>query len=87
LGYRKCTTAFSYVLLFDVDGPDDVCCDRQPASIFKDFDYIEKHHDKSILNMKTKQFDAADAGMINLVTAVDDHSMYTCIRCVAMCPY
>lgn len=36
--------------------------------------------------MKTKAFDASDAQMINHVTAVDDHSMYTCIKCVSMCP-
>lgn len=37
--------------------------------------------------MKTKSFDASDAEMINHVTGVDDHSMYTCIKCVSMCPY
>ncbi|CAB1065404.1 hypothetical protein D1BOALGB6SA_10201 [Olavius sp. associated proteobacterium Delta 1] len=37
--------------------------------------------------MKTKAFDASDAQMINHVTGVDDHSMYTCIKCVSMCPY
>ena len=37
--------------------------------------------------MKTKAFDALDAQMINHVSGVDDHSMYTCIKCVSMCPY
>ena len=37
--------------------------------------------------MKTKAFATADAQMINHVTGVDDHSMYTCIKCVSMCPY
>lgn len=37
--------------------------------------------------MKTKAFDAAEASLINHVTGVDDHSMYTCIKCVSMCPY
>lgn len=37
--------------------------------------------------MKTKAFDVSDAGMINLVTGVDDHSMYTCTKCVSACPY
>jgi epoxyqueuosine reductase len=37
--------------------------------------------------MSTKKFDDTEAEMINLVTGVDDHSMYTCIKCVAECPY
>ena len=37
--------------------------------------------------MKTKAFDPSDVQMINHVTGVDDHSMYTCIKCVSMCPY
>ena len=36
--------------------------------------------------MKTKAFDSQDAAMINHVTAVDDHSWYTCIQCVSECP-
>ena len=36
--------------------------------------------------MKTKAFAPKDAGMLNHVAAVDDHSMYTCIRCVSECP-
>ncbi|MBW1785138.1 MAG: hypothetical protein JRK53_00755 [Deltaproteobacteria bacterium] len=36
--------------------------------------------------MKTKAFDPQDAAMINHVTAVDDHSWYTCIKCVSECP-
>ncbi len=36
--------------------------------------------------MKTKAFDPSDVQMINHVTGVDDHSMYTCIKCVSMCP-
>jgi epoxyqueuosine reductase QueG len=36
--------------------------------------------------MKTKAFDTEDEQMINHVTGVDDHSMYTCIKCVSTCP-
>jgi len=36
--------------------------------------------------MKTKAFDLSEAPMINHLTAVDDHSMYRCIRCVSECP-
>lgn len=36
--------------------------------------------------MRTKEFDVSDAGMLNLVTGVDDHSMYTCTKCVSACP-
>lgn len=37
--------------------------------------------------MKAKAFDPADAPMINHVTGVDDHSIYTCIKCVSSCPH
>jgi epoxyqueuosine reductase QueG len=37
--------------------------------------------------MKTKAFDPSEAALINHVTGVDDHSMYTCINCVSKCPY
>lgn len=37
--------------------------------------------------MKTKAFDPSDAPLINHVTSVDDHAMYTCINCVSKCPY
>ena len=37
--------------------------------------------------MHTKAFDRSDAEMLNHVTAVDDHSTYTCIQCVSACPY
>jgi len=37
--------------------------------------------------MKTKMFGPEEVPMLNLVTGVDDHSMYTCIRCVSACPY
>jgi epoxyqueuosine reductase QueG len=37
--------------------------------------------------MKTKAFDPSEAALINHVSAVDDHSMYTCINCVSKCPY
>lgn len=36
--------------------------------------------------MRTREFDSPDVQMINHVTGVDDHSMYTCIRCVSTCP-
>jgi epoxyqueuosine reductase QueG len=37
--------------------------------------------------MKTGNFGSEDVQMINHVTAVDDHSMYRCIKCVSECPY
>jgi len=36
--------------------------------------------------MKTKAFDLSEAPTINHLTAVDDHSMYRCIKCVSECP-
>ncbi|MDI7261995.1 MAG: hypothetical protein QME90_19035, partial [Thermodesulfobacteriota bacterium] len=36
--------------------------------------------------MKAGNFGSKDAQMINHVTAVDDHSMYRCIKCVSVCP-
>ena len=37
--------------------------------------------------MKAGNFGSEDVQMINHVTAVDDHSMYRCIKCVSECPY
>lgn len=37
--------------------------------------------------MRTGNFRSEDVPMINHVTAVDDHSMYWCIKCVSVCPY
>jgi len=37
--------------------------------------------------MKTGNFGSEDVQMINHVTAVDDHSMYQCIKCVSVCPF
>ncbi len=37
--------------------------------------------------MKTGKVPSQDAQMINHLTAVDDHSMYRCIKCVSVCPY
>jgi len=37
--------------------------------------------------MKTSQMTPQDIQMINHLTAVDDHSMYRCIKCVSVCPY
>jgi len=37
--------------------------------------------------MKTASVGSEDIQMINHVTAVDDHSMYRCIKCVSVCPY
>jgi epoxyqueuosine reductase QueG len=37
--------------------------------------------------MKIKQVDQEDVKMINHLTAVDDHSMYRCIKCVSACPH
>jgi epoxyqueuosine reductase QueG len=39
-------------------------------------------HFMGVTGMKSE-----DIQMINHVTAVDDHSMYQCIRCVSMCPF
>jgi len=36
--------------------------------------------------MKAGNFGSEDVQMINHVTAVDDHSMYQCIKCVSVCP-
>jgi len=30
---------------------------------------------------------AEEVQMINHVTAIDDHSMYRCIKCVSVCPH
>lgn len=37
--------------------------------------------------MSSEKYRGSDAQMINHVTAVDDHSMYTCIKCVSSCPH
>jgi epoxyqueuosine reductase QueG len=37
--------------------------------------------------MKVGNFGSENVQMINHVTAVDDHSMYYCIKCVSVCPY
>jgi len=37
--------------------------------------------------MKTGNISSEDVQMINHLTAVDDHSIYRCIRCVSVCPY
>ncbi len=37
--------------------------------------------------MRTGNFDSEDVQMINHLAAVDDHSMYQCIKCVSACPY
>jgi epoxyqueuosine reductase QueG len=37
--------------------------------------------------MKAGDFGSEDGQMINHVTAVDDHSMYRCIKCVSVCPH
>jgi epoxyqueuosine reductase len=37
--------------------------------------------------MKAGKTPPQDIQMINHLTAVDDHSMYRCIKCVSVCPY
>jgi len=37
--------------------------------------------------MKKEQNSAEDIKILNHLTAVDDHSMYQCIKCVSVCPY
>lgn len=37
--------------------------------------------------MRTGEIPPQDVQLINHLTAVDDHSMYRCIRCVSVCPY
>jgi epoxyqueuosine reductase QueG len=37
--------------------------------------------------MKTSESPHQDVQIINHLTAVDDHSMYQCIKCVSVCPY
>ena len=61
----------------DVNGKvDRVACIRYSmrSPIFSNF-------------MKAASIGSEDVQMINHLTAVDDHSMYRCIRCVSMCPF
>ncbi|OGP72161.1 MAG: hypothetical protein A2W09_07625 [Deltaproteobacteria bacterium RBG_16_50_11] len=37
--------------------------------------------------MKASHTESKDVQMMNHLTAVDDHSMYQCIKCVSVCPY
>ena len=37
--------------------------------------------------MKAGNFGSEDVQMINHLAAVDDHSMYRCIKCVSACPH
>lgn len=37
--------------------------------------------------MKMDHTGHEDVQMMNHLTAVDDHSMYRCVKCVSMCPY
>ena len=77
--------------------PDDcfVCQEACPAKAIERNGNVDrvacvKHSMKSPLFshlMSSKKYDSSDAQLINLVTGVDDHSMYTCIRCVSMCPH
>ena len=49
-----------------------------------------KHSQKAPLFsylMKTKAFEPGEVPMLNQVTSVDDHAIYTCIKCVSTCPY
>jgi len=49
-----------------------------------------KHSSKSPLFtflMSKGQNNTEDIQMINHLTAVDDHSVYQCIKCVSVCPY
>jgi len=49
-----------------------------------------KHSMKSPLFsylMKNGSFDPSEIESLNHITGVDDHSIYTCIRCVSKCPY
>jgi hypothetical protein len=36
--------------------------------------------------LKSGEVKESDMEMVNHVSGVDDHSMYTCIACVAACP-
>ena len=76
--------------------PDDcyVCQKECPADAIEKSGKVNrvacvKHSMKSPIFsyfMSSKKYAASDAQMINHVTAVDDHSMYTCINCVSTCP-
>jgi NAD-dependent dihydropyrimidine dehydrogenase PreA subunit len=76
--------------------PDDcfVCQEQCPVRAIARNGKVDrvactKHSTKSPLFsylMKTKAFDVSDAAMLNFVTGVDDHSMYTCTNCVSTCP-
>jgi epoxyqueuosine reductase QueG len=37
--------------------------------------------------IRTGNYDMSEAQILNHATGVDDHSMYTCIRCVSTCPF
>ena len=77
--------------------PDDcnVCQQQCPVGAIDPVGKVDriacvKHSMKSPIFsylMHTKAFDPGDAEMLNHVSAVDDHSIYTCIKCVTACPY
>jgi epoxyqueuosine reductase len=81
----------------DAGCPDDcrVCMEVCPVGAISENGDVDRlacirHSMKSPLFsflMKAKAFDSKDAAMINHVTAVDDHSWYTCIKCVSECPH
>ena len=89
--------AMSWPQISEADCPADcfICQEQCPVGAIDKKGRVDRlacieHSMKSPLFsylMKTKAFDTSEAGLINHVTGVDDHSMYTCIKCVSMCPY
>ncbi len=77
--------------------PDDcfVCQEQCPVSAIDKSGKVDrvvciKYSMKSPIFssfMKAADIGSKDVQMINHLTAVDDHSMYQCIKCVSVCPY
>ncbi|NQT55071.1 MAG: epoxyqueuosine reductase [Desulfobacteraceae bacterium] len=72
-----------------------VCQDQCPASAIDKSGRIDrlacvKYSMKSPIFshfMRFQEVNTEDVQMINHITAIDDHSWYSCIRCVSVCPY
>lgn len=77
--------------------PDNcsACQDACPVKAIDDQGRVDRlkcvrHSMKSPLFIhlvKSGEVADSDVSLINHISAVDDHSMYTCIACVAACPY
>jgi len=82
---------------YDRGCPEDcsVCQDQCPVQAIEKTGKVDrtaclKHSMKSPIFshlVRTLKPEPQDMEMINHVTGVDDHSWYTCIRCVSACPH